>query len=129
MRVNLTKKELGTVLYLIDRYGIRAGNEKTADEADTVGASTLRVELIKLQPPDKVKLDFLGKDSVLYKKTMKVPLDVFKSFQKLLQDKTGSDKVFSHINSKKINDYLKVPIHNPFLTVRVAVYLVHQINF
>ena len=104
---DLTKKELGTVLYLIDHYGIRAGNEKTTDEADTVGASTLRVEHIKLQHPDKVKFDFLGKDSVQYKKTIKVPVDVFKNFQILLKDKQSSNKVFSHITSNKINGYLK----------------------
>ncbi len=52
-----------TVCYLIDRLGMRVGDEKDEDEADTVGATTLRVEHIKMGEK-RVEFDFLGKDSV-----------------------------------------------------------------
>ena len=61
---NIVKKQLGTVLWLIDHHGIRVGGEKGDDEADTVGASTLRVEHVKLEDPDLIIFDFLGKDSI-----------------------------------------------------------------
>jgi DNA topoisomerase-1 len=51
---NNIKRQLGTVLYLIDNFGVRVGNEKKEDEADTVGASTLRVGHVQLKPPNIV---------------------------------------------------------------------------
>src|SRR6266705_2649795 len=40
-------RKLATVSYLIDNLAMRVGDEKEEDEADTVGASTLRVEHVK----------------------------------------------------------------------------------
>jgi len=34
---------------LIDRLALRVGNEKSEDEADTVGCCSLRVEHVKLE--------------------------------------------------------------------------------
>lgn len=56
-------RQVATVCYLIDTMGMRVGDEKDEDEADTVGASTLRVEHVKIEG-GAVKFDFLGKDSV-----------------------------------------------------------------
>ena len=42
---------------------MRVGDEKDPDEADTVGAITLRKEHIKIEG-DTLHFDFLGKDSV-----------------------------------------------------------------
>src|SRR5690242_4529935 len=56
-------RKLATVCYLIDNLAMRVGDEKEEDEADTVGASTLRVEHVKFLPKG-VEFDFLGKDSV-----------------------------------------------------------------
>ena len=42
---------------------MRVGDEKDPDEADTVGAITLRKEHIKIVG-DTLHFDFLGKDSV-----------------------------------------------------------------
>ena len=68
---NTKKSQLGTVLWLIDNYGIRAGGEKSSDEASTVGASTLKVENVKIKG-DIVTFDFLGKDSIRYKQDIKI---------------------------------------------------------
>ena len=64
-------KQLGTATYLIDRLALRVGNEKSEDEADTVGCCSLRVEHIKMEEDSQITLDFLG---LLYffKKTMKI---------------------------------------------------------
>ena len=49
---------------------MRVGDEKdTEDEAASVGATTLRVEHMKISG-NKIKFDFLGKDSVRWKKTL-----------------------------------------------------------
>src|SRR5437016_8760914 len=64
-------RKLATVCYLIDNLAMRVGDEKEEDEADTVGASTLRVEHLKFLPKG-VEFDFLGKDSVRWEKTLQL---------------------------------------------------------
>ena len=104
---NLVKKQLGTVLFLIDNYGLRVGGEKDTDEeADTVGATTLRVEHVKLVKPDKVIFDFLGKDSIKFYKELIVPPKIFENFEILTQGKPAIDQIFNRINEKAVNIYL-----------------------
>src|SRR5213594_2223036 len=64
-------RKLATVCYLIDNLAMRVGDEKEEDEADTVGASTLRVEHLKFLPKG-IEFDFLGKDSVRWEKTLQL---------------------------------------------------------
>lgn len=104
---DLVKRQLGTVIYLIDHFGLRAGGEKSKEETDTVGASTLRVEHIKLKPPDKVIFDFLGKDSVRYYKEMTVDKDVYKNIGEFMKGKNKGADLFNKISAADINAYLK----------------------
>lgn len=104
---DLVKKQLGTVLYLIDHFGIRVGGEKGDDETDTVGASTLRVGHIKLSPPAKVIFDFLGKDSIRFYKELNVPKEIFRNIKEFTNKKKKDDDLFDQINASKINEYLK----------------------
>ena len=104
---NIVKMQLGTVLYLIDHFGVRVGNERDENEADTVGASTLRVEHLKLNPPDKVIFDFFGKDSIQFYKELEVPPRIYSNFEKLLIGKRKEAQVFNEISSNNINTYLK----------------------
>ena len=104
---NIIKKQLGTILWLIDNYGVRVGGEKATDEADTVGATTLRVEHIKLEAPDHVIFDFLGKDSIRFYKVLKAPKIIYQNFVELLKGKKGSEQVFDSISSRSVNIYLK----------------------
>ena len=39
---------MATAMYLIDHLALRVGNEKSEDEADTVGCCSLRVEHVTL---------------------------------------------------------------------------------
>ena len=106
---NNKQKQLGTVLYLIDRHGLRVGNEKDEDDTETVGASTLLVENIKLDKkrPNNITLEFLGKDSIQYNKDHQVPPVIYKNFIDLIKSKGKKDQIFDAISSKDINEYLK----------------------
>ena len=104
---NLTKLQLGTVLYLIDHFGIRVGNEKDEDEAETVGATTLLVENVNLDTENHVIFNFRGKDSVLFYKDLEVDPIIFKNFKKLTEGKAKTKQIFDQINSDAINEYLK----------------------
>lgn len=57
----MAERQRATAMYLIDRFALRAGNEKGEDEADTVGCCSLKFENVTLSPPNKVIFDFLGK--------------------------------------------------------------------
>ena len=71
-------KQLACALYLIDNLALRVGNEKSEDEADTVGVCSLRVEHIDLLEDNKLKLDFLGKDSIRFEKIVTIEESVYK---------------------------------------------------
>jgi len=51
-------RQRATAMYLIDRFALRAGNEKGDDEADTVGCCSLKYENVTLRPPNVVIFDF-----------------------------------------------------------------------
>jgi DNA topoisomerase-1 len=104
---NDEKMQLGTVLWLIDNHGIRPGDERTEDQADTVGASTLRVGHVKLLPGDKIKFEFLGKDSIKFEKSMEVPSLIYANFKRLVSGRSKNAQVFNLISAGSINAYLK----------------------
>ena len=104
------KRQLGTVLYLIDIHGLRVGNEKGEDEADTVGASTLTVDNVKINLKSKTKnitFDFLGKDSIQFYKELEVPEVIYKNFKDFLKQNKENSLIFNSISSIDINEYLK----------------------
>jgi len=100
------KKQLATALYFIDELALRVGNEKSSDEADTVGVLSLRVEHLDFVG-DMVKLDFLGKDSIRYVKKFKVSDVVYKNLKELVEGKNKKDDVFDLIKSDDMNKYLQ----------------------
>lgn len=74
-------RQRATAIYLIDRFALRAGNEKGEDEADTVGCCSLRFEHVTLAPPRTVTFDFLGKDSIRFFQQVEVDEQVFKNLK------------------------------------------------
>jgi DNA topoisomerase-1 len=100
-------KQLATALYLIDNLALRVGNEKGDDEADTVGVCSLRIEHIELLEDNKLSLDFLGKDSIRYKNTVKIQPEVYKCITNFTKNKKPSDDLFDLINPSMLNNYLK----------------------
>jgi DNA topoisomerase-1 len=99
-------KQLASALYLIDNLALRVGNEKGDDEADTVGVCSLRVEHINFLSDNKIKLDFLGKDSIRYENTVKIDPDVYNVLIKFTKGKKKSDDLFDLINPQMLNQYL-----------------------
>ena len=100
-------KQLGCALYLIDNLALRVGNEKGEDEADTVGVSSLRVEHIVFLPDNKIKLDFLGKDSIRYVNTVQIDEAIYLTLFSQIKDKNKNDDLFDLVTSADINNYLK----------------------
>lgn len=98
---------IATACYLIYRTAMRVGDEKDPEEADTVGATTLRKEHVKITA-NAIEFDFLGKDSVRWQET--VPAQgQDKQFQenlkKLIEKKKPKDEIFHDITSRHVNAY------------------------
>ena len=101
-------KQLAVCLYLINLLAIRVGGEKNTDEsADTVGVTTLKFENISLEENNVLKLHFLGKDSILYKNSVKIDSNVYENIMDFIKNKKKGDQVFDLINSTMLNEYLK----------------------
>lgn len=101
------KREVASVCYLIDEVGMRVGDEKDEDEADTVGATTLRVEHIKRLDEQAIEFDFLGKDSVRWVKTLKAPDPVLvRNLREFMKGKKPGDQLFQNIGSAQVNAFL-----------------------
>ena len=99
-------KQLATALYLIENFALRVGNEKGDDEADTVGVCSLRIEHISLLNENKVKLDFLGKDSIRYQNIVQVDEKVYNNLSDFMQGKSKKEDLFDLINSVQLNSYI-----------------------
>ena len=103
-------RKTASVCFLIDKLAMRVGDEKDEDEADTVGASTLRVEHVKIQDY-QMHFDFLGKDSVRWQKTINLNRDdedeiSLINFRQFIQGKAPGDLLFDGINSSAVNRFL-----------------------
>ena len=101
------KQQLATVLYFIENLSLRIGNEKSKDEADTVGVTSLRVEHIDLLDNNKVKLDFLGKDSVRYTKKFEVMPIIYSNLKQFMENKDKKKDLFDLVSPSDINSYLQ----------------------
>jgi len=98
---------IATACYLIFRTSMRVGDEKDPDEADTVGATTLRKEHIKITT-NTIEFDFLGKDSVRWQETLKVEghdKQFQENLKKLIEKKKPKDEIFDGITSRHVNAY------------------------
>ena len=125
---NINQKKIATVCYLIFKLAMRVGDEKDPDEADTVGASTLRVEHIKF--PEKngkqyIEFNFLGKDSVPWQKTLEVNSQdtrgLYNNLKLFMNGKEHNSPIFDKITSSKVNMFLRSidPKNVPGLTAKV----------
>ncbi|MHA1557307.1 MAG: hypothetical protein ACTSPM_10285 [Candidatus Heimdallarchaeota archaeon] len=117
---NPRTRKIALACYIIDQLILRVGDEKDEDEADTVGATTLRPEHITIEG-ENVNFNFLGKDSVEWNKDTTFPPYVIKELQFLIAEaeKSGEDKpqIFSKIGSTQVNDFFSNIV--PDLTAKV----------
>jgi DNA topoisomerase-1 len=129
------RRMVAAACYLIDNLSLRVGDEKDPEEADTVGATTLRAEHLTFKE-SAIVFDFLGKDSVPWHKEMAMPQDVYtelrelyenalervESFKSRKRTKTRGDpkkiaQIFPTINSTHVNRFLSEVY--PELTAKV----------
>ena len=108
------RRKVATVAWLIFAVNMRVGDEKDPDEADTVGAITLRAEHVKIEG-DKLNFHFLGKDSVEWDKTVPAPPEVIRNIQHYIQ--TSKEYLFEGVDSKKVARFLSEKI--PKLSAKV----------
>ncbi|KAJ2721996.1 DNA topoisomerase 1 [Coemansia sp. Benny D115] len=114
----MLERQRATAVYLIDRFALRAGNEKSDDEADTVGCCSLRCEHVTLKPPNLVMFDFLGKDSIRYERTTEVDKQVWKNLKLFKRPpKSNEDMIFDRLNTGVMNKHLQTLM--PGLTAKV----------
>jgi DNA topoisomerase-1 len=101
---DLRRRKTATVCYLIDHLKIRVGDEKDPDEADTVGASTLRPEHIQFEGDGAVAFDFLGKDSVRHVLKEKLPSRVVENLKEF--SASAESTLFDGVDSKRVSEFL-----------------------
>jgi DNA topoisomerase-1 len=115
------RRQIACASYLIDVLSLRVGDEKNADEADTVGATTLRPEHVTIKDTGEVEFQFLGKDSVPWHKTVQLPPEVITQLQALIDNarapranQTGQSRhpsrvkpqIFPDVRSRNVNAFL-----------------------
>ena len=98
-------RQVATVCYLIDTLGMRVGDEKDEDEADTVGASTLRVEHVNIEG-NLAEFNFLGKDSVAWHKEETLPDSVVRNLREFTSGKNPEQEIFHDVSSGLVNQFL-----------------------
>ena len=112
-------RKISTACYLIYRTAMRVGDEKDPDEADTVGATTLRKEHIKLSG-NTIEFDFLGKDSVRWKETILAEgqdKQFHDNLKELVSNKKNDQEIFDGITSRHVNAYYSTVVKG--LTAKV----------
>ena len=126
---NARRRMLATACYLIDVLCLRVGDEKDPDEADTVGATTLRPEHLNIRADGLVEFRFLGKDSVEWHKKLEPLPPVLGNLQELVRNARPSNstlnghptrdkpQLFPDIDSQDVNVYLSSIL--PGLTAKV----------
>ena len=95
----MADRQRATAMYLIDKFALRAGNEKDAEnEAETAGCCSLKYEHITLREPNTVIFDFLGKDSIRFYNEVTVDRQVFKNLRMFKKSPKGEgDDIFDRL--------------------------------
>ena len=112
-------RRISTVCWLIYRTAMRVGDEKDPEEADTVGATTLRKEHVILTS-DAIKFDFLGKDSVRWQETVQAvgnDKQFYVNLKELTVKNKPTDEIFGNLTSRDVNEYYKTVVNG--LTAKV----------
>lgn len=110
----MADRQRATAVYLIDKFALRAGNEKGDDEADTVGCCSLKFEHVSLKPPNIVVFDFLGKDSIRFYDEVAVDPQVFKNLRMFKKaPKVEGDEIFDRLTVSRLDHPHSVRANRP----------------
>jgi DNA topoisomerase-1 len=101
---DVMRRKVATVSYLIDALKFRVGDEKDEDEADTVGATTLRPEHVRFEADGWTTFDFLGKDAVRWEKRIQLPPLVLANLQGFIAE--AKSTIFEGVRSSQVADFL-----------------------
>ena len=101
---DLRRRKTATVCFLINKLKIRVGDEKDPDEADTVGASTLRPEHIRFNGDYTVTFNFLGKDSIPHVFRVKLHENVVRNLKEFAANARST--LFEGVDSKQVSEFL-----------------------
>ena len=112
---DITSRKVATVSYLIDTLKLRVGDEKEEDEADTVGATTLRPEHIRFEADGWTTFDFLGKDAVRWEKKVQLPRLVVENLKRFIAE--AKSTIFDGVRSSQVTAFLNEAM--PGLTAKV----------
>lgn len=112
---DVMRRKVATVSYLIDALKLRVGDEKDEDEADTVGATTLRPEHIRFDSDGRTTFDFLGKDAVRWEKKIKLPPSVVQNLKQFIAETKST--IFEGVRSNQVTAFLNETM--PDLTAKV----------
>ncbi len=113
--------QIATCMWVIDKLALRVGGEKGEDEADTVGCCSLRREHLTFVPtPDghsstirEIELEFLGKDSMLFKQNIDfdqygtVGHQVYRNLKSFCKHKGAKQDVFDVVTPTTLNAHLQ----------------------
>ncbi len=112
---DVLRRKVATVCYLIDALKLRVGDEKEEDEADTVGATTLRPEHIRFEADGLATFDFLGKDAVRWEKKVQLPDTVIQNLKRFIAETKST--IFDGVRSNHVTAFLNEVM--PDLTAKV----------
>jgi DNA topoisomerase-1 len=100
---DIKHRKVATVAYLIDVFKIRVGDEQET-ESGTIGATSLRSEHIRLHKSfPRVKLHFLGKDSILFEREEEVSPEAYSNLKEF---SANGDRIFSGITTDAVREFL-----------------------
>lgn len=114
-KTDRSDRQLGVAMWVIDVLALRVGGEKGEDEADTVGCCSLRVEHLTFNPDEasyEIELEFLGKDSMLYKQNINFATHgelgkmVYNCLKSFCAKKSPEDDVFETLQPAILNKHL-----------------------
>ena len=112
---DVMRRKVATVSYLIDALKLRVGDEKDEDEADTVGATTLRPEHIRFETDGWTTFDFPGKDAVRWEKRIQLPSLVVQNLKQFMAE--AKSTIFDGVRSNQVTAFLNEAMRD--LTAKV----------
>jgi|694.fasta_scaffold19374_5 DNA topoisomerase-1 len=105
MNTDTMKKEISMILYLITYCGFRIGNKIYEKQNNSYGISTIKFKHIDIND-GYITFDFIGKKGVRNQSSCDNPIIYNYLAEKKLRFAIN-DNVFSNIDSKDVNNYLK----------------------
>ncbi len=123
---DLSDRQMGTAMWVIDKLALRVGGEKGEEEADTYGCCSLLKSHLKFNADasiHEIELEFLGKDSMQYKQKIDFTRYgtlgglVFHCLKSFVSGKKDDQEVFETLSPTLLNKHLTSLM--PGLTAKV----------